>query len=294
MELVSIIIPTYNRGYELNRAIKSVITQTYKQWEIIIVDNYSSDSTDEVVKSFKSYPIRVYKTVKTGIIAESRNIGIELSQGTLIAFLDSDDWWMPEKLDYSVNAINAGADIVYHALHIVKSENQIIHLNKTKSYQVNEPVFEDLIKNGNALPNSSVVIKKELLINVQGLNEDRDLISWEDYDCWLRVSKITNNFIKLNSTLGFYWDGGGNISTIHKRLDNLNSFKFHYINNKFSTPFWYYYSKGKYLSYKNKPVRSNVFLCKAIRFKKFNYIYKILLLFSYNFITLLKKRMSLL
>jgi len=84
----SVIIPTYNRVELLKKAINSVLTQTYKNFEIIIIDNYSNDDTQEVVENFKNIKIIYQKIHNQGIIGKSRNLGIKLSKGKWVAFLD--------------------------------------------------------------------------------------------------------------------------------------------------------------------------------------------------------------
>ena len=87
--LVSIIIPTYNNAEFLGKALKSVIDQTYGSWEAIVIDNNSTDQTDEVINKFQDIRIKYYKISNYGIIAKSRNLGINLAKGEWIAFLDS-------------------------------------------------------------------------------------------------------------------------------------------------------------------------------------------------------------
>ena len=86
---VSIIIPTYNNAEFWRKALKSVIGQTYNSWEAIVIDNNSTDQTDEVINKFQDIRIKYYKISNYGIIAKSRNLGISLAKGEWIAFLDS-------------------------------------------------------------------------------------------------------------------------------------------------------------------------------------------------------------
>ena len=94
--LVSVIVPTYNRGWCVERAIKSILSQTYKNFELIVVDNASTDDTVAKIDSFKDTRIRIVEINNDGIVAKSRNRGIRCSKGKYIAFLDSDDVWHPE------------------------------------------------------------------------------------------------------------------------------------------------------------------------------------------------------
>jgi len=92
---VSVIIPTYNHARFLRAAIQSVVDQTFPDWEIVIVNNYSEDDTVQIVASFNDPRIRLVNFCNHGVIAASRNHGMSLATGKAIAFLDSDDIWYP-------------------------------------------------------------------------------------------------------------------------------------------------------------------------------------------------------
>jgi glycosyltransferase involved in cell wall biosynthesis len=221
--LVSIIIPTYNRADDLKRALQSVFDQTFNDWEVVVVDNHSADNTDSLIESFNGPKIRLFKIHNEGVIAASRNLGLKHALGEYIAFLDSDDWWHPHKLEVSLKYLQRGADVVYHDLFRAKKSNQRIFWKKVLARNLKNPIFDDLVANGNALPNSSVVVRKQVLDVIKGLDEDRNLIAAEDYDAWLRVAKISEKFAKIPQTLGYYWCGGGNISNPSQVLKNLDA-----------------------------------------------------------------------
>lgn len=107
-DLVSIVMPSYNTGRFIAESIRSVIAQTYQQWELIIVDDCSTDDTDAVVKSFHDERIRFYKNEKNSGAAVSRNKALREAKGRWIAFLDSDDLWLPEKLEKQIDFMNKG------------------------------------------------------------------------------------------------------------------------------------------------------------------------------------------
>lgn len=220
---VSVVIPTFNRARDLDRALASVIAQTCPDWEAVVVDNHSTDDTDGVVARFREARIRLLKIHNRGVIAASRNLGISQAIGEYVAFLDSDDWWSPRKLEESCLALDRGADVVYHDLFVVRHARQRVFLTRTRTRDLGRPVFDDLIDRGNALSNSSVVIRKNVLDAIGRLSEDATLISWEDYDAWLRVSRVTERFERIR-TLGYYWLGGGNVSSPERTLSNLKRF----------------------------------------------------------------------
>ena len=102
--LVSIIMPSYNTAPFIAESIQSVLKQSYKDWELLIVDDCSTDNTDEVVKFFlMDERIRYFKNVKNSGAAVSRNRALREAKGKWIAFLDSDDLWMPEKLEKQID-----------------------------------------------------------------------------------------------------------------------------------------------------------------------------------------------
>lgn len=113
-DLVSIVIPTFNHAPLLNRALESVRQQTYQNWEAIVVNNFSTDNTIEVIESFKDPRIKLINFSNNGVIAASRNQGINAASGKYIAFLDSDDKWYPIKLEKCVDAAQTGAQLICH------------------------------------------------------------------------------------------------------------------------------------------------------------------------------------
>jgi len=263
--IVSVIIPTNNRELLLSRALKSVVDQSYTNWEAIVIDNYSQDNTNEVVNNFGDSRIKLFKIHNRGIIAASRNLGIKAACGEWIAFLDSDDWWSPIKLERSLQILNSGADIVYHDLFIVKNEKQKYFLKRAKTFQVREPAYEHLIHCGNALTNSSVVVRKTLLEKVGGLSEKKELIAWEDYDCWLRIAKHTERFVRINEPLGYYWAAGGNTSSTQQTMKTLQEFHSRYLKGRSDgVPAWFHYGKGKSLFYLKSYIKAIPHLVKSI------------------------------
>tara|TARA_B110001450_G_scaffold256640_1_gene287905 strand:+ start:4362 stop:5276 length:915 start_codon:yes stop_codon:yes gene_type:complete len=212
--LVSIVIPTYNRAFCIDRVISSVINQTLTDWELIVVDNNSTDNTEEVINDFLDERISIVKIQNDGIVAKSRNLGIKLANGTFVAFLDSDDWWMPKKLEIALHQLELGSDLVYHDLYkISKVPIAVKKHPRIASRALSCPVFSDLLTNGNAIWNSSVVLRRRLLGDIGGFSEDKDLVGSEDFDGWLRIAKLTEKFEKLEGVLGYYWDGGGNLTS---------------------------------------------------------------------------------
>lgn len=210
--LVSVVIPTYNHARYLGRALQSVLDQTYSNWEAIVIDNHSTDNTDEVMASFSDPRISYLKIRNNGVIAASRNAGIRAAKGEWVAFLDSDDWWTSDKLQVCFGYFNGKVDLVYHDLEIISDKPRIFRRKRIKSWQVKEPVLMDLMLRGNAISNSSVVVRNSLLEKIGGINESREMIAAEDYNTWLRIAQFTNQFVYLPRRLGYYLQHNNNIS----------------------------------------------------------------------------------
>jgi glycosyltransferase involved in cell wall biosynthesis len=204
LPLFSVVIPTYNCLPFLRKAIQSVLLQTEQNFEILIIDNTSEDGTKEYLNGLKDSRIHSFEVQNYGVIAFSRNVGIKNAKGSWVCFLDADDWWTSDKLQACFDCINDKVDLIYHGLNIVSDTSLIFKRKTINSWQVKTPVFKDLILKGNAIPNSSVVIRKSLLEKIGGINESKKMIAAEDYNTWLRVAQLTNNFVYLRSRHGYY------------------------------------------------------------------------------------------
>ena len=227
--LVSIIIPTYNRENEIKIAIESVQNQSYKNWELIIIDNFSDDGTEMAISKINDSKIKFFKNNNYGVIAKSRNLGIKKSNGDIIAFLDSDDWWKSNKLELSVKYILSGSDFVFHRMFLCKSRSQKFFYKKTYSYKLDVPIFENLISKGSCIPNSSVTLSRKLIDRLIKFDESKNLIGAEDFEGWLRLSKLSNKFTNIPITLGYCLIDGNNFSNDNNSLKNLNEIEKKYI-----------------------------------------------------------------
>lgn len=247
--LVSVVIPTYNCAHFLGRALQSVLGQTYANWEVIVIDNYSQDNTDEVVRGLADPRITLLKIHNNGVIASSRNMGIRAAIGEWIAFLDADDWWTPNKLQACIGGVNDEVDFIYHDLKVVSKSNQRFSFRKSRSRALSKDAYGDLLSNGNAMPNSSVVVRKALLLNLGGISENREKIAWEDFDTWIRLARTGCRFKKVWGSYGYYWVGAGNVSSSSRTLANIASFVNCYIQQynpavSTSIPWWCHYSSA--------------------------------------------------
>lgn len=202
--LISIIIPTYNHSRYLGRALQSIYDQTYGNWEAIIIDNHSTDDTCDVVKKFDDSRVSYLKIHNDGIIATSRNMGIKVAKGNWVAFLDSDDWWSADKLETCFKYIEDNVDLIYHDLDIVYDQPNFFRRHVTCSRQLKSPMLKDLLIKGNAIVNSTVIVRKKLLTKIGGISEDKNMVASEDYNAWLRIAALTERFRYLPKSLGCY------------------------------------------------------------------------------------------
>lgn len=210
---ISVVIPNYNRASDLRRCLDSLVAQTFDDFEVLVCDDGSSDNSAEVADSFKDrLNLHFHTAPNFGGPARPRNRGVALAKSPYVAFLDSDDWWSPNKLANCYPVLRSGADVVYHDLFIVRSSEQTSYTERVKSTSPILPMFRALLCTGMSIPNSSVVARKELLEQMGGICEDRELISVEDYDTWLGLARVTERFVRLPTCDGYYWVGGGNIS----------------------------------------------------------------------------------
>ena len=187
--VVSVIIRTYNRALLLQKAIQSVLDQTFQDFEIVVVNNYSTDNTIEVVRSFKDERIRIINIRNEGIIAKSHNVGLKESHGDYIAFLDDDDLWCPEKLELQVEYLRKHPQyyLVYsNAWSIDENGVRKGLLLKSESFKKGE-IFEELVKS-NFIPQLTVLMKKEVYETIGFFNEDPSLNLVDDFEYWLRVA----------------------------------------------------------------------------------------------------------
>lgn len=127
--LVSVIMPSWNTDKFIGEAIQSVLCQTYKNWELLIVDDCSSDDTDTVVQSFKDQRIRYFKNEVNSGAALSRNRALREAKGEWIAFLDSDDLWNPRKLEYQIKFMEKnGLVFSYHEYEKINEESEPLNI----------------------------------------------------------------------------------------------------------------------------------------------------------------------
>jgi glycosyltransferase involved in cell wall biosynthesis len=231
--LISVVIPTYNHADFLKVAITSVVEQTYQNFEIIIVDNHSNDHTNEVVNSFNDNRIHFHKINNNGVIAASRNLGVDHTKGEWIAYLDSDDFWYPTRLQCLIDNMHSSLNYDVISTNEYKTDNLTGKKTKLIYGPLDGEKYKCLLLYGNRLSPSASIVRKEFLIkNEVRFNESSNFVTVEDYDYWLQLAFLDANFKFIKSFEGEYLVHGGNSSgyqALHKR-NELNLLKHHVFN----------------------------------------------------------------
>lgn len=255
-ELVSIIIPTYNRGNIIKETINSVLNQTYQHFELLIIDDGSTDDTKKIVQSIKDNRISYFWQENSGLPAKARNEGLKNAKGNYIAFLDSDDLWLPNKLEKQIKMFEKNEDLL-----LVSTNGTVF--NQNISYicfpiQKNKIIsFKELLKE-NIIINSSVLMKKDVINAIGFLDEERKLKSMEDYDYWLRLLNYKDKSILVLKDL-----------LIKYRLHEFNILKKVNILEKYKM--WYYiFSKFNNFNqtYMNAQLRKRLRYHKSLKIER--------------------------
>ena len=179
---ISVVIPSYNRKDFLKRSIDSAINQTKKPLEIIVVDDGSTDGTETMIKSDYDF-VKFIKQKNKGVSA-ARNIGIKVSIGEWICFLDSDDEWKKDKLEKQINAMKSNPGYKFFHSNEIWIKNGLRINQKKKHKKYGGDIFDKCLDMCRISP-SSVMIDKTVFDEVGNFNED--LVVCEDYELWLRI-----------------------------------------------------------------------------------------------------------
>ncbi len=251
MSTVSIVIPTLNRAHLVTRAIKSVLNQTYQFFEIIVVDDGSMDETEKVVQRIGNKRIKYIKHQKTMGPGAARNTGIDVSYGDYIAFLDSDDEWLPTKLEKQINlfkksTFNTG--LIYCGVAHIDQINRNVKekwIPKYRGYLFEKSLSSNFIVSGS----STVIVQRKALEKAGKFDEC--LPSCEDWDLWIRIAKsyyfdfvpeilvncfahsarISSNYDRVVSGLKFF--SGKYKIEIDRQRNNVKARHFFYLGNHF-------------------------------------------------------------
>ncbi len=209
MTRVSVVVPTYNHARFIGDALRSVVAQTHADWEAIVVNNFSSDDTVDVVRGIGDPRIRLVDFANHGIIAAGRNEGIRLATGEYVAFLDSDDAWHPTKLARCAAVLDAGADLVCHAERWTGGGRPEREVRYGPSAMA---AYRPLLLRQNCISTSATVVRRSVLERVGAFDARREFVTAEDYELWLRISRAGCDIQFVDDVLGEYRRHEGNAS----------------------------------------------------------------------------------
>ncbi|EGQ8469057.1 hypothetical protein AOR11_15565 [Vibrio alginolyticus] len=207
--LVSIVMPSFNSSDTIAKSISSVLSQTYDNWELVIVDDFSSDDTLDKLKQFNDPRIKVVALPSnSGSPAYPRNIGIEYSNGDYIAFLDSDDLWKEKKLEVQLKAMTSkGINFSCTGYTVLKDGNI------TRSFTPPEKVHYDQLLCNNSIGCLTAMVSKDLMGDLRF-----PLCGHEDFALWLKLSKKTDYVLGIKTHLAEYNLVDGSVSSAKSKL----------------------------------------------------------------------------
>lgn len=211
--MFSVIIPTYNSSAKLLRTIDSVLKQSFDQFELIIVDDGSTDDTGTVVNAINDTRVK-YCFKDNGGPASARNIGIKSARFKYLCFLDADDTFTENKLLYMKKVITdrPGVDLIFTDATYIDEKNGVTYRFSERQMIYNGQIFKYLIKN-NFIVNSTVVVNKDTLQKFGlMLDETQGIKFVEDYDLWLKLAFKKADFFYLNEPLTNYYIHENNYS----------------------------------------------------------------------------------
>jgi glycosyltransferase involved in cell wall biosynthesis len=188
---VSIILPAFNRLAYLRLAVESVLAQTCRDWELIVADDGSASQTREFLATLDQPPrVRILWRAHSGIPAAVRNAALREARGQYVAFLDSDDTWVPQKLEMQIEALRAQPRCrwSYSAFTQVDAQGAVLEEEARRRWTPHQgPIFEKILRNQAAFRSPSVVLaERELLMQVGGFDEQ--MPSAEDFDLYVRLA----------------------------------------------------------------------------------------------------------
>ena len=203
---IAVIMPAYNAAKFIGESIESVINQTHSDWELHIVDDGSTDETRNIVSKYLfDNRIKYYYQNNAGQ-ASARNNGIKKTTANYIAFLDSDDTWEKEKLEKQIQYFDNNIDLVFGASYIINSngERQISQMTPGIGIYSGQFLINKLILGSFFIPILTVIVKKDVLINVGLFNESKSIKNAEDFDLWLRIALNGYSMMCISETLSNY------------------------------------------------------------------------------------------
>jgi glycosyltransferase involved in cell wall biosynthesis len=187
--LISVVIPTYNRVLLLQKAIASILAQTYNNWELIVVDDGSTDGTSQLIRSMTDARISVLELPHSGHIGCLRNTGVRAGKGEWVAFLDSDDVWMPYKLELQLCALKkSGTRWCYGNFELMNELGHTIPVKAGTYCPMSGWIIRELLTTEATVTMCSVMVQRSLFEEVGGFSTDSRLLYRGDYELGLRLA----------------------------------------------------------------------------------------------------------
>ena len=209
LPLVTAVIPTHNRERVIGRAIISVLSQTYPNLEVVGVDDRSTDKTAEVVAGFLGQNLRYIQNTGRRGASAARNVGIAAARGSLIAFLDSDDEWLPDKIARQVECFRAGPDdlgLVYCGVTRFNPGGVISHVTPN----LRGDIFHDLLIFNHIGSASRIMVRRDAFDDVGLFDEFRPTLN--DWDMTLRIAQRYKVDVVPDSCVRYHFEGGDHLS----------------------------------------------------------------------------------
>jgi len=200
MPSVSVVIPTHNRAHLLRRAIASVLQQTYTDFEVLVADDGSSDETEAIVGGVQDARVRFLRLGTRGGPARARNHGIQAARGEIIALLDSDDEWLPTKLERQVICLARSTDPARTLVYCFHARRDTL-TGRTVAQRpaAHEGACFAQLARGWGFVTSALLVKRAALLAAGGFDET--LPAGEDHDLWLRLAGVGVHFAAVKEAL---------------------------------------------------------------------------------------------
>lgn len=211
--MISVLMCTYNREHLLPKAIDSVLNQTYKDIEFIIIDDGSTDNTEQLIRSYTDDRILYKKLEKNSFVCYATNYGLGFCKGEYLAFMNSDDIWMPDKLEKQLQFMEKNKEypICFTAASLIDAEDndvtdECMEMRDSfgKQYSSQKECIQFLFKNKNTLCHPSALVRKEVMERVGGFN--LMFCQLADYDLWMRIITEGPIYVLPERLIKFRWD----------------------------------------------------------------------------------------
>lgn len=202
--LVSVVIPTHNRIKLLKNALNSVLSQTYNNIEVIVVDDASDCNNEALISELNDDRIKFFRFSESKGGNACRNKGVQLSKSKYVAFLDDDDTWDNSKLKKQIEIIKNDIDLVYSAKNIITLDSDYVELSSRYSFKkVPQNIIAGIMKQNFIGTTSSILVKKDSFLKVGGFNEE--LPALQDYDLYIRLILNNNKIAAMKEPLVNYY-----------------------------------------------------------------------------------------